>query len=73
MDLHHLNVEPVAGGKGLARRLIAAAAERARACAFLTVGTVVDNWHAKTVYRAYGFEPVAGGGGHFRMALTAAV
>lgn len=73
MDLHHLYVAPVARGKGLGRRLIAAAAERARArgCGFLTVATASGNWHAQTVYRACGFEPVPQGGGHFRMALAA--
>lgn len=72
MDLRHLYVAPVARGKGLGRRLIRAAAARAGAagCSFLTVGTASGNWHAQTVYRACGFEPVARDGGLFRMALT---
>ena len=72
MDLHHLYVTADHRWTGVARALIEATKEVARAagCARLTVGTMEHNRAAQAAYVACGFEPLPLAGQRFNMALV---
>jgi GNAT superfamily N-acetyltransferase len=71
MDLHHLFVLPAQRGKGIGRRLIEAAMDRARAlgCRYFSIGTMPDNVAAQRFYLGLGFEQAPPPGPRFRRTL----
>lgn len=60
LEVEHLFVRESLRGKGLGRRLLAAAEETARRLegGFVTIGTHPDNAAARDAYRACGYEPL---------------
>lgn len=71
LDLHHLFVLENSRGRGLGRQLVSSVLDYAREtnCAFLLVGTAVDNGRAQDFYRSFGFETRNAGGQLFSMTL----
>jgi phosphinothricin acetyltransferase len=60
MDLHHLFVCDTGRGKGVGKALVQAAVDHAKAhhCAYVTVGTDVQNRRAQAFYRRAGFDQI---------------